>query len=307
MRLQLRSHHRQQQQLTSIVIILLLAFPAAVKSALFSSTSSFIHHHNHNRRGKNTFKNSNNNIRIGRFIDYHRLNKLDLVLYSSSDKENFESMNPYKKSPTNPYIRKGSPNNPYKENDDTPNSKSSINPDKMFNSPSSINPTGKSPFNPYKIFSFRSPNNPNEGNKSPNNPNSNFISPNNSYKATNEATKNFQSPNSARSVFNDNSPDDFNTNDKVSKKRSFEEGFNSLNCTMNKYFGFETFRPGQEEVIRAILYEKRDAAVFWATGQGKSLCFQIPALHSKKTAVVISPLISLMQDQCAKLNALYYS
>ena len=75
---------------------------------------------------------------------------------------------------------------------------------------------------------------------------------------------------------------------------------------MNKYFGFETFRPGQEEVIRAILYEKRDAAVFWATGQGKSLCFQIPALHSKKTAVVISPLISLMQDQCAKLKVKNY-
>jgi ATP-dependent DNA helicase RecQ/Werner syndrome ATP-dependent helicase len=49
--------------------------------------------------------------------------------------------------------------------------------------------------------------------------------------------------------------------------------------------------------------EGRDAAVFWATGNGKSLVYQVPALHTRKTAVVVTPLISLMQDQVNKLNA----
>eukprot|EP00808_Paulinella_micropora_P026650 g235.t1 len=55
------------------------------------------------------------------------------------------------------------------------------------------------------------------------------------------------------------------------------------------------------EIIQAIL-EKRDACVFWATGSGKSLCYQLPALVLGKTSVVVSPLISLMQDQVIKLN-----
>mmetsp|Transcript_22327 Transcript_22327/g.31981 ORF Transcript_22327/g.31981 Transcript_22327/m.31981 type:complete len:397 (-) Transcript_22327:1171-2361(-) len=54
--------------------------------------------------------------------------------------------------------------------------------------------------------------------------------------------------------------------------------------------------------MHAIISQRRDCAVFWATGSGKSLCYQLPALHTNKTAVVISPLISLMQDQCNKLN-----
>jgi RecQ family ATP-dependent DNA helicase len=73
------------------------------------------------------------------------------------------------------------------------------------------------------------------------------------------------------------------------------------NETLNKIFGYDNFRDGQGEVIDSIL-SGRDTAVFWATGMGKSLCYQIPALHSGKTAIVISPLISLMQDQCIKLN-----
>ena len=67
-------------------------------------------------------------------------------------------------------------------------------------------------------------------------------------------------------------------------------------------FGFEEFRAGQEEVVRAAI-EGRDTAVFWATGTGKSLAYQLPAFHLKKTVLVISPLISLMQDQVIKLNA----
>ena len=47
----------------------------------------------------------------------------------------------------------------------------------------------------------------------------------------------------------------------------------------------------------------RDVAVFWATGKGKSLCYQVPALHTGKLVVVVSPLISLMNDQVSQLCA----
>lgn len=76
----------------------------------------------------------------------------------------------------------------------------------------------------------------------------------------------------------------------------------SLQKTLREHFGFETFRGGQMEVVQAAL-EGRDTAVFWATGSGKSLCYQLPALHSGKTVVVVSPLISLMLDQVTKFNA----
>ena len=92
------------------------------------------------------------------------------------------------------------------------------------------------------------------------------------------------------------------------KKRPAAKAFeqsddgSSLTATLRRYFGYDTFREGQREVVQTIL-SGRDAAVFWATGQGKSLCYQVPALHTGRTAVVVSPLISLMVDQCAKLNA----
>ena len=77
----------------------------------------------------------------------------------------------------------------------------------------------------------------------------------------------------------------------------------ALEETLLQYFGHDKFRSGQLDVITAVL-GGRDAAVFWATGSGKSMCYQIPALHSKGVAIVISPLISLMQDQVHKLNGL---
>ncbi|KNC83763.1 hypothetical protein SARC_04013 [Sphaeroforma arctica JP610] len=46
-----------------------------------------------------------------------------------------------------------------------------------------------------------------------------------------------------------------------------------------------------------------DCAVFWATGQGKSLCYQLPSMFTNRPSVIVSPLISLMEDQCAKLNS----
>ena len=71
----------------------------------------------------------------------------------------------------------------------------------------------------------------------------------------------------------------------------------SLEHTLHDWFGFDTFREGQREVIEAAL-AGRDTAVIWATGRGKSLCFQLPALHVPGAmVVVVSPLISLMQDQ----------
>eukprot|EP00798_Chlamydomonas_sp_ICE-L_P001713 gene1713-33119_t len=71
---------------------------------------------------------------------------------------------------------------------------------------------------------------------------------------------------------------------------------------LQQYWGYSEFRDVQEEVIHAAL-NGQDCLVVMATGAGKSLCFQIPALHTKKPCIVISPLISLMEDQVSALNA----
>ncbi|NUN13903.1 MAG: ATP-dependent DNA helicase RecQ [Myxococcales bacterium] len=71
---------------------------------------------------------------------------------------------------------------------------------------------------------------------------------------------------------------------------------------LKQYFGFEEFRPGQQEVVEAVLRGGPVVAVM-PTGAGKSLCYQLPAVISEKTVLVVSPLISLMKDQVDALVA----
>src|SRR3982750_107147 len=68
-------------------------------------------------------------------------------------------------------------------------------------------------------------------------------------------------------------------------------------------FGFDSFRPGQEQVVDALLTGRSALAVF-PTGGGKSLCYQLPALLMDGLTVVVSPLIALMKDQVDKLREL---
>ena len=75
-----------------------------------------------------------------------------------------------------------------------------------------------------------------------------------------------------------------------------------LEQTLKHYFGYDSFRPGQRQIVQQAL-ENLDLLVIMPTGGGKSLCFQLPALLKNGLTVVVSPLIALMQDQVEALQA----
>ncbi len=77
--------------------------------------------------------------------------------------------------------------------------------------------------------------------------------------------------------------------------------FRSLEHALKHFFGYDTFRPGQQQIIEDAL-QNRDMLIVMPTGGGKSLCFQLPALLKPGLTVVVSPLIALMQDQVEALQ-----
>ena len=72
--------------------------------------------------------------------------------------------------------------------------------------------------------------------------------------------------------------------------------------SLRTIFGFDGFRPGQADAVAAAL-SNRDSLVVMPTGSGKSLCYQLPALMRSDLTLVISPLVSLMQDQVQSLES----
>ena len=73
---------------------------------------------------------------------------------------------------------------------------------------------------------------------------------------------------------------------------------------LKQYFKYDSFKEHQLEIIKAVIEEKRDVCVIMFTGSGKSLCYQFPPVYTNKIAIVVSPLISLSNDQAMKMKSL---
>ena len=84
--------------------------------------------------------------------------------------------------------------------------------------------------------------------------------------------------------------------DPYEKSKRNTKRYKKLKTLLKLFYGYDNFRPYQYEVINRIVSGEDVCAVF-STGYGKSICFQIPALYLDKPAIIVSPLISLMDDQ----------
>ncbi|CAB4056878.1 WRN [Lepeophtheirus salmonis] len=91
-------------------------------------------------------------------------------------------------------------------------------------------------------------------------------------------------------------------NGSLTVKEDSEAPSNAHLKILSSSFGYSAFRPVQWNIISRVLCDAGDSLVVMATGYGKSLCYQFPAVYSGKVTLVISPLISLMEDQVAKLR-----
>lgn len=81
-----------------------------------------------------------------------------------------------------------------------------------------------------------------------------------------------------------------------------QDYFNKAESNLKKFWGFDAFRPGQDEVVKSV-FDGNETLVLFPTGGGKSLCYQVPATVFEGMTLVISPLVALMQDQVQALKA----
>src|SRR5215210_6974082 len=87
----------------------------------------------------------------------------------------------------------------------------------------------------------------------------------------------------------------------TTRKKAAPHRLSELQKSLRQTFGIERLRSGQDDVIRSVL-AGTDTLAIMPTGAGKSLCYQLPALHLEGTTIIVSPLISLMKDQVDKLQ-----